>query len=639
TIFPLSRDRDLYILLRNSGDEEILRLMLAKGTVELSSEVIPAVFSKEIAGKMQIEKLNGKKLEAISLVRTYAAAEYLLEKGLDPNLEEAGNVPLTVAENAEVARALIAHGADINAEVKSWCGYCEKDGILGRVKNRAVAELLIASGLDPKKKSVRGTTYLHNEKLRKDVAEMLLEYGLSPNERDAFGKTPLFYSGYETATVQFLISRGADPAIKDNDGNTPLHHSVFSIEAAELMVANGLSVTEKNKNGDTPLHLVSDARCAEFLIEHGADVNSRNNLGQTPLLQFNVFKHREVLEVLLKHGADRNAVDNGGHQIPAELLSGVRATAESVLTPPLVSGTSEAAEQNATKIYTSPVEFLEWIKAGGDVLAEFPKALMEKKINSYKLQILYLFYYGLGISEPDPPQEIDARNYKLGLELILMFLEKGGNPNQVTFTGRSLLMMFPYPEAIGMLLKAGADPMLKDITGKSAVFYAARKHNNLEGIKLLVAEAEKQGQRISDLLDNSGNNLMMNSNNEYLDYFVQNGLNINYANVKGQTQLMLACSSPDFGSWIELLLKAGADYRKPDNDGNTALHYAAQELFGLNDIECLLKAGADPNALNKAGKTPLDLVTEALKSGKREAWEMDSLRKNSDILSQNMGEK
>ena len=58
---------------------------------------------------------------------------------------------------------------------------------------------------------------------------------------------------------------------------------------------------------------------------------------------------------------------------------------------------------------------------------------------------------------------------------------------------------------------------------------------------------------------------------------------------------------------LQLLLDAGADTEKADNDGYTPLRRAAQsasiEIFGL-----LLERGADTHARTKAGMTALDLA-------------------------------
>jgi len=63
---------------------------------------------------------------------------------------------------------------------------------------------------------------------------------------------------------------------------------------------------------------------------------------------------------------------------------------------------------------------------------------------------------------------------------------------------------------------------------------------------------------------------------------------------------------PQRGHIPELLLKYGGDVSACDNDGNTALHLAADNSYPeLELVQWLLAKGADVNALNNSGETPL----------------------------------
>ncbi|MBI3441113.1 MAG: ankyrin repeat domain-containing protein [Proteobacteria bacterium] len=83
----------------------------------------------------------------------------------------------------------------------------------------------------------------------------------------------------------------------------------------------------------------------------------------------------------------------------------------------------------------------------------------------------------------------------------------------------------------------------------------------------------------------------------------------------GITELMHAASLKEPGKLASLLAKSKDGIDDQDDDGLTALHYAA--LWGFTEnVNLLLKAGANPLSKNKHDETPLAL---AIKNGKIEA--------------------
>jgi len=63
---------------------------------------------------------------------------------------------------------------------------------------------------------------------------------------------------------------------------------------------------------------------------------------------------------------------------------------------------------------------------------------------------------------------------------------------------------------------------------------------------------------------------------------------------------------------VSAALKAGADPKSVDSDGNSGLHLVVKNSFRKADtfqiIEALIKGGADLNALNKDGKRPIQVA-------------------------------
>ncbi|GFN99050.1 ankyrin repeat protein [Plakobranchus ocellatus] len=93
-------------------------------------------------------------------------------------------------------------------------------------------------------------------------------------------------------------------------------------------------------------------------------------------------------------------------------------------------------------------------------------------------------------------------------------------------------------------------------------------------------------------------------------YLLQNGADVNEAgNIAGNTPLTAAVNyvkceyrySKRFYSTVSTLLSAGADPNKPNNFGETALHWAKDTEI----IRLLIQAGADIEARNNIRRTPL----------------------------------
>ncbi|MBY0353177.1 ankyrin repeat domain-containing protein [Candidatus Babeliales bacterium] len=82
-----------------------------------------------------------------------------------------------------------------------------------------------------------------------------------------------------------------------------------------------------------------------------------------------------------------------------------------------------------------------------------------------------------------------------------------------------------------------------------------------------------------------------------------NSTDINAKNEQGQTALHIACDQQNI-SWVNSLLRAGANPNIRCRQGCTPLHHAT-ERGDLTIIKVLLKHNANPNIQDNNGQTPL----------------------------------
>jgi len=195
-----------------------------------------------------------------TLARDKETIAVFLDAGADPNLQQKdGRTALhQVAwrpgpDEVEIAKALIAHGADPNAK--------DNKGLIplaGKVSKKLIP-LLIEAGSD---------------------LSFTKEQGLTPFE------WVLRLGVYEAATT--MVEEGADANIEDKSGTTPLFGAAAhgDMTFAKALVAQGANVNHVNQVGSTPLHRAAwlfHKDMVAYLVAQGAKVDAHDDKGLTPL--------------------------------------------------------------------------------------------------------------------------------------------------------------------------------------------------------------------------------------------------------------------------------------------------------------------------------------------------------------------
>jgi len=198
----------------SSGDEQaILRLLTSNPTLLNAKD-------NSDCGRTALHKA--------AIYNREAVARVLLEHGADVNAQDKyKRTPLHWAayHNREaVARVLLEQGADVNARNEDkytplhWAA---------RTNSEAVARVLLEQGADINAQDEYKLTPLHRAARTNSeaVARVLLEQGADPNAQDKWKQTPLHVAAYHNreAVARVLLEQGADINARDNDKETPLH--------------------------------------------------------------------------------------------------------------------------------------------------------------------------------------------------------------------------------------------------------------------------------------------------------------------------------------------------------------------------------------------------------------------------------
>ena len=200
----------------------------------------------------------------------YDVAQQLLEHGADPTAAEPGWTPLhqliwtrrpnrhynnpaafptgTVTD-LELARALVAHGADVNSRQTAE----PRDGYRNMLNRSGATPFLLAA-----------------KAVDLDMMRLLLELGADPLLANEDGTTALL-----VAAGVGIWSSSESPGSAEE-----------ALEAVKLMVELGDSITTVDDNGDAALHgavMRGSPELVLYLLEHGAALNPVNERGWTPL--------------------------------------------------------------------------------------------------------------------------------------------------------------------------------------------------------------------------------------------------------------------------------------------------------------------------------------------------------------------
>src|SRR5215210_4079886 len=228
------------------------------------------------------------------------------------------------------------------------------------------------------------------------------------------------------ALVTELLNHGASVNARDRFGARPLSHAAKfgHLSMIDLLLARDAPLNARNLAGATALFVAVESNntpVAKRLIERGADVNLAGRSGVTPVAAAAYRGNSSILEDLLTNGADDRAADQTGK-------------------PPIVYAAASAQFQIVKRLLAR-----------------------HSNINSRYPNDLTLLMWASG-----PDEKVSERQ---AIPIVSYLLDNGAHIDDRDARGRTALMIAAEgarAEIAALLLARGADPSLKDESGKSA---------------------------------------------------------------------------------------------------------------------------------------------------------------------------
>ena len=233
-----------------------------------------------------------------------------------------GEMPLhAAADNEVLIRALIAHGAPVNAQIVRQKGH-QFDGLTPLMRaatanKLAAVKALLEHGADPFMKNGSGMTALSlAEIFGKRAANHLRKVMAVAPESSELGLHDAARAGL-LARVQALVDQGTPIDTRDDMGRSALHWAAIGGKAdlVRLLLDRGASVDARDAHGNPPLLFADNAASAKLLLAAGADPNADVGNGLTPFLYLARTGAPDVISALIDAGANLQAKSPDGRGV------------------------------------------------------------------------------------------------------------------------------------------------------------------------------------------------------------------------------------------------------------------------------------------------------------------------------------
>lgn len=264
------------------------------------------------------------------------------------------------------------------------------------------------------------------------------------------------------------------------------------------------SKSRYGKNNETILHIAARRHVSPeimtLLIDKGANVSARNKYGDTPLHNAVQYENLEAVKLLVAKGANPNTLDKPFSLVPSflHIIPGE--------SPLYLAQKEDEPSEKTLKI----IEFLEpltkkslWFEVTPEV--KLTRAIMSKQAENVKQVLTTNKFSKNELNDALIRIPLYIKLYRediladkmLPIQISQLLIDAGANVNAQTSWSKETPLHKAVesnnPALVGFLLKHGANPIARDVKGKTPLNFVKKEpsENKLKIIELLGPQQER----------------------------------------------------------------------------------------------------------------------------------------------------
>ncbi len=441
-----------------------------------------------------------------------------------------------------------------------------------------------------------------------DIEAKIAE-GHSVTEANRGGFDPItfaIFGGNPVASIDHLIEKGNDVNRRTHDSRTYIFWAASrgNLALMEYLVEKGARTDLKDSHGYSLTQFTaasgqSNPKIYDFLIEHGADLkNEKDHHGRNVLLvAASRMKNLDLIDYFISKGLSLNTTDDHGNGIFNIAAQGGNTDVLKALVARGVSTEKNSRTNENAILFAS---------RGG-------------RGSSNSLAV-FQYLEGLGLEPNITSTDGVTPLHNLSrsaddLAIYQYFIDKGVNPNTFDKEGNTPLLNAASRnklEVVNFLAEQTANINHTNNEGHAALTSAIQS-NNASVVAYLISKGAQ-----TNILDKKGNNLAYylfetrgnpRDFDEKVAILREADFDFKKRQADNSTMWHLAIAKNN----LELLKKVqdfDADINAKDEQGNTALHYAAMKSSDAEILKFLIANGADIKLTTDFGETAYDLAQE-----------------------------